>query len=86
LNRAYVISKHVVDGRLSEAEARAARARLRAFMTLKLVVSALTAHRAAGRLRLKGAWAARREGLRLMQVPRAELSEVYHAAETRLGL
>jgi GT2 family glycosyltransferase len=86
LNRAYVISKHIADGCLSETEARAARVRLRAFMTLKLVVSTLTAHRAAGRQRLRGAWAARREGLKLMEVPREALSEAYHAAETRLGL
>ena len=86
LNRVYVICKHVADGQLSEAEAQAARARLRAFMALKLVVSALTAHRAAGRLRLRGAWAARREGLKLMTVPRASLSEAYHTAEARLGL
>ncbi len=86
LNRAYVISKHIADGRLTEAEAQAARARLRAFMMLKLVVCALTAYRATGRQRLRGAWAARREGLNLMEAPRADLSKTYHAAEARLGL
>jgi hypothetical protein len=86
LNRAYVISKHILDGGLSPKESAGARARLWWFMQLKLLVTLPSCRRADGRARFRGAYAAGHEGRRLMRTPRDRLSEEYRAAEKRLGL
>lgn len=86
LNRAYVIHKHIADGALSAAEAQTTRARLRAFIRIKLLLSVLGAKSAWGREQLQGAWKAAREARSLEKVPRLALAERYASAQKRLHI
>lgn len=86
LNRTYVICKHIVDGRLSEDQAQAARQRLRWFIRFKLLGELRLLKTADGRARWRGAWAAARQAKSVMSAPRAELSDAYRAAQNALDL
>lgn len=86
INRAYIVSKIIVDGKLSDLDARAVRRKMRIYGWLR-VLSALGACGSSyGRDYLRGAIAAMRGVEVVLDSPRSKLTERYQEFMSQIGI
>lgn len=86
LNRAYVIAKHATPDRLSPADIRAVRRKMRNYALIRMAALVVKATSPGARQDLRGTWVGYRAMAAVLTAPPQALTGVYTAAKARLGL
>lgn len=85
-NRAYIIAKHIIDGKLSEREARTARRKMRIYCWFKALSGLASCGSSYKRDHLRGVVAAWRGVHVILDSPRSTLAERYRQLMVRIGI